>query len=94
MEPTISSLVDGITNADVMRIRLAVNGTKARALIDTGAVFSFVAKLFVQEAGIPTIRADTPLRVDLAGTGVIQLTTLTMLQVEATAPMTKALTNF
>jgi len=55
-----------------MRIRLAVNGTKTRILIDTGAVFSSVAKQFVQEAGIPTTRADTPLRVDLAGTGVIR----------------------
>jgi len=38
-DTTISSIVEGITNADVMRIHLRVNGTAARTLIDTGAVF-------------------------------------------------------
>ena len=85
--------MEGITNADVMRIRLRVNGTAARTLIDTRAVFSFVAKQFVQDARIPIIRADTPLRVDLAGTGVIRhLTAYAVLQVDATSPMTKART--
>jgi len=90
-DTTISSLVDGITNADDMRIRLAVNGIKARKLMNTGAVFSFLANQFVQKAGIPTICADIPFRVDRAGTGIIrQSATFAMLQVEATAPMTKA----
>jgi len=94
-DTTISSIVEGITNADVMRIRLRVNGTAARTLIDTGAVFLFEAKQFVQDARIPIIRADTPLRVDLAGTGVIRhLTAYAVLHVDATSPMTKARTLF
>jgi len=94
-DTTISSIVKGITNADVIHIRLRVNGTSARTLIDTGAVSSFVAKQFVHDARLPVIRADTPLGVDLAGTGVIrQLTAYAVLQVDATSPMTKVRTSF
>jgi len=66
-DTSISSPVDGIINADVMRIKLKVNCTKARILIDTEAVISFVAEQFVEEAGIPTVSADTPCRVDPVG---------------------------
>jgi len=60
-----------------------------------GSGFSFEAKQFVQDARIPIIRADTPLRVDLAGTGVIRhLTACAVLHVDATSPMTKARTLF
>jgi len=92
---TLSSMVDELTSANVMRIRVQCNDAVAIALVDTGAVLSFVAKRYCTDQGITLHRAKSPLRVDLAGTGVIKtLSHTAKLCINTLSPISKTKSSF